>query len=98
MIPKIIYEDNDIIVINKPSGLITHQKNLDDKQPSVVDWVIKNYPTLKDIGEPFIASGAEVPRAGIIHRLDKDTSGLLIVAKNDQAFFYFKDLFQTKKI
>lgn len=98
MTPQIVYEDNDIIVINKPAGLITHQKNVDDTQPSVVDWVIKTYPELKDIGEPFIASGAEVPRAGIVHRLDKDTSGLLLIAKNNEAFFYLKNLFQTRKI
>lgn len=98
MNPQIVYQDNDIIVINKPSGLITHQKNIEDKQPSVVGWVIEKYPELKDIGEPFIASGAEVPRAGIVHRLDKDTSGLLLVAKTNEAFSYFKDLFQTRKI
>lgn len=98
MTPQIVYEDNDIIVINKPAGLITHQKNIDDKQPSVVDWVIANYPELKDVGEPFIASGAEVTRAGIVHRLDKDTSGLLLIAKNNEAFFYLKNLFQTRKI
>jgi len=95
---EIVYEDPDLIVINKPAGLITHQKNIDDKQPSVVDWVIEDYPKLKDVGEPFIASGYPVPRAGIVHRLDKDTSGLLLIAKNNEAFFYFKNLFQTRKI
>jgi len=98
MSPQIIYEDDDFLVINKPSGLITHQKNLDDTQPSVVDWVIEKYPDLKDIGEPFMASGHPVSRAGIVHRLDKDTSGLLVIAKNNEVFFYFKDLFQTRKI
>ena len=96
--PQIIFEDSDFLVINKPSGLITHKKNKDDLQPSVVDWVIKNYPEWQNVGEPFIASGTPVARAGIVHRLDKDTSGLLILAKNDEAFFYFKDLFQTRKI
>jgi len=97
-IPQIVYEDKNFLVINKPSGLITHQKNLDDKQPSVVDWIVKNYPELKDVGEPFIASGHLVPRAGIVHRLDKDTSGLLLITKNNEAFFYFKNLFQTRKM
>lgn len=96
--PQIVYEDNDLIVINKPVGLITHQKNLDDKQPSVVDWVIENYPKLKDVGEPFIASGAEVMRAGIVHRLDKDTSGLIVIAKNETAFRYMKEQFQNHTI
>jgi len=81
MNPQIIYADDDIVVINKPAGLITHQKNLEDKQPSLVDWVIEKYPNLKNVGEPFIASGVEVPRAGIVHRLDKDTSGLIVITK-----------------
>ncbi|MBI2065319.1 MAG: RluA family pseudouridine synthase [Candidatus Yanofskybacteria bacterium] len=95
---KIVYEDNNIVVINKPSGLITHQKNLDDTQPSVVDWVIEKYPKLKNVGEPFIASGKEVPRAGIVHRLDKDTSGLLIITKNETAFEYMKKQFQEHAV
>ena len=93
-----VYEDNNFLVINKPAGLIVHKKNADDEQPSVVDWVIENYPELKSVGEPFIASGTEVPRAGIVHRLDKDTSGLMLIAKNDDSFFYFKNLFQERKI
>lgn len=95
---KIVYEDNDLVVVNKPSGLITHQKNLDDKQPSLVDWVTEKYPKLKDVGEPFIASGFEVPRCGIVHRLDKDTSGLIIIAKNETAFEYMKKQFQKHTI
>ena len=98
MLPQIVYEDNDVIVINKPAGLITHQKNIDDKQPSVVDWVTDKYPELKDIGEPFIASGQPVPRAGIVHRLDKDTSGLIVIAKNNDAFYFFKKQFQDHTI
>lgn len=95
---SIIYEDQNLMVINKPSGLITHPKNIDDNQESVTGWLIKNYPELKDVGEPFIASGKEVPRAGVVHRLDKDTSGLLVVAKNNESFFYLKKLFQERKI
>lgn len=95
---SIVYEDKNLLVLNKPAGLITHQKNIEDKQPSVVDWVVKHFPELKNIGEPFIASGKEVSRAGIVHRLDKDTSGLLLVAKNTESFFYLKNLFQTRKI
>jgi len=98
MNPKIIYEDNDLIVIDKPSGLIVHRKNLDDSQPSVVDWVVKNYPELENIGEPFSASGKDTSRAGIVHRLDKEASGLLIIAKNANSFSYFKELFQNREI
>ena len=94
MSPQIIYEDGDILVINKPHGLITHAKNATDTQYSLTDWVKINYRNLKDIGEPFIASGTPIPRWGIVHRLDKDTSGLIIIAKSDRAFEYMKKQFQ----
>lgn len=95
---SIVYEDEGFLVINKPAGVITHPKNINDNQPSVCDWVEKNYPELKNIGEPFDASGQPLPRHGIVHRLDKDTSGLIIIAKNDTTFTYFKNLFQTRAI
>lgn len=94
----IVYEDNEILVLNKPAGLITHPKNINDKQESVTSWLTEKYPEIKSVGEPFVASGKEVPRVGVVHRLDKDTSGLLLVAKNSKTFFYLKDLFQTRKI
>ncbi|MEK7603811.1 MAG: RluA family pseudouridine synthase [Patescibacteria group bacterium] len=95
---SIVYEDNNLLVLNKPSGLITHPKNITDTQDSVTGWLIEKYPDIKNIGEPFIASGKEIPRAGVVHRLDKDTSGLLITAKNDKSFFYLKNQFQERKI
>lgn len=95
---SIVYEDENILVLNKPAGLITHPKNLSDTQDSVTGWLVEKYPKLKNVGEPFIASGKEIPRVGVVHRLDKDTSGLLIVAKNDTVFFYLKDLFQERNI
>lgn len=96
--PEIVYEDNNILVVNKPYGLITHPKNATDTQPSLTDWVAANYPELKNIGEPFNASGAPVPRYGIAHRLDKDASGLIVITKNETSFAYIKKLFQTHAI
>ena len=93
-----VYEDDNLLVINKPAGLIVHPKNATDEQESVVTWLMKEYPGLENVGEPFIASGTESIRAGIVHRLDKDTSGLLVVAKNNDSFYYLKSLFQTRKI
>jgi 23S rRNA pseudouridine1911/1915/1917 synthase len=98
MTPQIVYEDKNFLVIDKPSGLITHKKNAEDTQSSVVDWVIEKYPELKDVGEPFIASGFETSRAGIVHRLDKETSGLLLIVKNEAAFKYMKKQFQDHTI
>lgn len=88
---KIIYEDNDFLIIDKPSGLLTHPKNKNDQSESVVSWLLKNRPTIKDVGEDKI-------RPGIVHRLDKETSGLLLIAKNQKSFEYSKGLFQERKI
>jgi len=82
---KIIYEDKDVLAINKPAGLLVHGPN------SLVDWLLKKYPEIKDVGEDSI-------RPGIVHRLDKDTSGVLLVAKNQKAFEYLKEQFQNRKI
>lgn len=94
----IVYEDSNLLVINKPAGLIVHPKNATDNQTSVCDWVAEHYPNLKDVGEPFNASGHSLPRYGILHRLDKETSGLLLIAKNDDAFYYLKKQFQAHTI
>ncbi|SRR3990167_11431338 len=98
MEPEIVYEDERLLVLNKPAGLITHPKNINDTQESITSWLVKKSPEIKNIGEPFVASGHEVPRAGVVHRLDKDTSGLILVAKDNEAFFYLKKLFQDRKI
>ncbi len=74
---NIVYEDKDLIVIDKPAGLVVHPAagNLDG---TLVNALIAHCgPSLKGVGG--------VARPGIVHRLDKDTSGLLVVAKNDRA-------------
>lgn len=93
-----VYEDDDILVVIKPFGLITHPKNAADQQEALTTWVASNYPNLKQVGEPFTASGASLPRCGIVHRLDKETSGLIVIAKNEKAFSYMKNLFQNREI
>lgn len=67
---EIVYADQDLIVVNKPAGLVTHPGagNLDG---TLLNALLYHYPEL-----------AALPRAGIIHRLDKDTSGLMVVARN----------------
>ena len=95
---SIVYEDANLLVINKPAGLIVHPKNATDNQPSVCDWVQAHYPHLRDVGEPFSASGTPLPRWGILHRLDKETSGLLLIAKNDDVFYFLKKQFRERTI
>ena len=73
---EIIYEDDDILVINKPSGVIVHDAP-SVNEPTLVDWLKKKNISLSTI------SGDE--RHGIVHRLDKGTSGVLVVAKNNES-------------
>ncbi len=95
---KIIYEDEDILILDKPSGLLTHPKNWNDKSESVISWLLKNRPLVKDVGDPSTGSGQANLRPGIVHRLDKETSGLLLIAKNQKSFEYLKELFQKREI
>ncbi|MCX6778954.1 MAG: RluA family pseudouridine synthase [Candidatus Magasanikbacteria bacterium] len=92
--PKIIFEDKDFLVINKPTGILVHARDesLLDQEPTIVHWVIKNYPAIKKVGENLIL------RPGIVHRLDKEASGVMIIAKNNKAFAYFKDQFKNREV
>ena len=94
---EIIYEDKNFLIVNKPAGLIVHSIE-DSEESSVVDWLIKKYPTIKSVGDPSTGSWQGNSRPGIVHRLDKDKSGILLIAKNQEAFEYFKKLFQERKI
>lgn len=95
---KIIYENNDLLAVNKPAGLIVHAANAGGDEPTLVDWILKNYPKIKGVGDPSTISGQAIPRPGIVHRLDKDTSGVLIIAKNQEAFEFLKKQFAEREI
>jgi 23S rRNA pseudouridine1911/1915/1917 synthase len=95
--PEIIYEDDEMLAVNKPAGLLVHAVNPTDG-PTLVDWLLKKYPSLAEVGEPFLAQQHTSPRAGIAHRLDRETSGIMLVAKNNESFNYLKNLFQTHQI
>lgn len=91
--PKVVYEDQDLVAIVKPAGLLVHPvKALGRIEETLVDWLIDKYPEIKEVGDdPQI-------RPGIVHRLDKDTSGIMVVAKNQKTFGYLKSLFKDHKI
>lgn len=94
----ILYEDKNMIVVNKPAGLVVHPDGKTEEY-TLCDWISSNYPKLKGVGEPArLANGTFVDRPGIVHRLDRDTSGVLIVAKNQDAFQFLKDAFQTRAV
>jgi len=94
----ILYEDKDVVVINKPAGLVVHPDGKTTEK-TVVDWVVKNYPRAKNVGEPTILSdGTKILRSGIVHRIDRNTSGALIIAKNKKAYEFLKQQFQDRKV
>ena len=87
---KIIEETADYIVLEKPAGLIVHQTE-DVKEYSLVDWLKIQYPKIKKIGEDTIY------RPGIVHRLDKNVSGLMVVALSQKMFDSLKQQFKDRK-
>jgi len=89
---SVLYEDKNLAIINKPSGLLVHANVKENQESTLVDWLVKKYPEIKSVGdEPEI-------RPGIVHRLDKETSGVMVIAKNQQAFEHLKKQFQEKAI
>ncbi len=96
--PKIIAETEDILVIDKPAGLIVHSDGR-TVEPSLAEWIAERYPELKDVGESWVSpQGERVPVSGIVHRLDRTTSGVILVAKNQAAFEYLKNEFKARRV
>lgn len=97
---KILYEDKNILAIDKPSGVVVHPSAPEEgsdtkkKEKFITDWVLKNYPKMKNVGEPL----GGIMRPGIVHRLDKETSGVLLLAKNQRAHEFLKKQFIDRKV
>jgi 23S rRNA pseudouridine1911/1915/1917 synthase len=86
---KVVFENNDLVVIDKPAGLVVHP-GAGNKDKTLANILIAKYPNIKDVGDPH--------RPGIVHRLDEDTSGLIVVAKTQDAFDFLKATFQERNI
>ncbi len=95
---EILYEDDDILAVNKPAGLIVHDDGR-SKGPFLTDWIAEKYPEAMKVGEPARnTKGEEIARPGIVHRLDRETSGVLLVAKTAKGFESLKKQFQDRTI
>lgn len=94
---EVLYEDKDIVAVYKPAGLVVHS---DGKtvEPALTDWILKTYPKTKNVGEPIITAKGNIERPGIVHRLDRGTSGVLLIAKNKKAHAFLKEQFQNQQI
>jgi len=98
--PTILFETDELLAIDKPAGLLVHGDGKTGKhEETLVDWLIATYPSIINVGESWTApDGTAVPRPGIVHRLDRDTSGVLLVAKTEPMYRYLKRQFQDRKI
>ncbi len=88
--PKIIFEDENILVVEKPAGLEVAAEIKTD-EPTLVDWLVAKYPSIVKVGP-------DPARPGIVHRLDKNASGLLVVAKTEAAFENLSKQFKERTI
>lgn len=87
---QIVFENDDFLVIAKPAGLVVHPSSSTPKG-TLVNWLLWKYPDIKTVGEDKL-------RPGIVHRLDKETSGLMVIAKNQKTFTWLKRQFQDRKV
>src|SRR3990167_6972332 len=100
--PKIIFSDDRLLILDKPSGWLTHPAGRGSPQGetvSITEWLIAHFPPLAMIGPPeHLQDGTMVPRAGILHRLDRETSGVFAVAKSAGAFTWFTKSFHDRTV
>ena len=100
---KILFEDKNILVVDKPAGIAVHaDARTTNKDITIADLIISYDKKIEKVGEPMVIEykGKEIKikRPGIVHRLDKETSGALLVAKNQKTFLFLKEQFQNHKI
>lgn len=88
--PSVIYEDDYILAINKPAGWVVNESETAHGNPTLQDWISKNFN--------FETSKSKEMRSGIVHRLDKPTSGIILVAKTTDVFFALQKQFADREI
>lgn len=105
----IIYEDEDVLVIDKPAGLKVHSDDFNKEENTLIDWLLSRFTNQNEelaafsdfinSGDSFLTpQGLIVKKPGLVHRLDKDTSGVMIIAKNQPAFLFLKNQFQQRQV
>lgn len=94
-IPQVIFQDENFVVINKPSGMIVNNADTARDEYTVQDWILENFK-LQTSNENIENDSEFEKRGGIVHRLDKETSGALIVALNSYSFDLIQKEFKDK--
>jgi len=86
---KIIYEDKDVLVVDKPARVVVFPEGV-SKEKTLINYLIEKNAKLAEVGVP--------PRFGVVHRLDKDTSGILLVAKSAEALIFFQKQYKNREV
>jgi 23S rRNA pseudouridine1911/1915/1917 synthase len=89
---EILYEDEDVLAVNKPAGMVMHSDGRTN-EPSVSSWFIERYPEARNVGEKL----GNIEKPGIVHRLDKDTSGAVLLAKTEGGYTSLKRQFKNRE-
>lgn len=88
--PRLIAETPGFVALEKPAGLLVHPGPHPTSEPTLVDWLLERYPEMRDVGD------APDVRPGIVHRLDRATSGVMVAARTQEAFMALKEMFQAR--
>lgn len=99
---QIIKEEKNYIVINKPAGIVVHSDGR-TRETTLCDLLIEKYPEIVGVGEPLKISDGKggqkiIERHGIVHRLDRETSGVMLVARTVEGFSFLKDAFKNRLV
>lgn len=87
---EVVYEHPEFLIVYKPAGLMMHAPSELSMVTTLVDWLVAHYQDIKEVGY--------VDRPGVVHRLDKDTSGIVIIPRTNRAHGIFGRLFHDRKI
>lgn len=91
---QIIHQDKNMVVLNKPAGLAVHPVSFEEND-TLVNFLLSKFPEIENVNDGSVGSQF---RPGIVHRLDKDTSGIMVIARNQKTFDALKKIFQDREV
>lgn len=95
---SVLFEDEHILVVNKPSSVLVHDDG-ESKEETLVDFLLQRAPEARGVGEVgYSPRGQKLERSGVVHRIDRDTSGVVVLAKNEKMFKELKCAFHERLV